>query len=295
VSFDIAEGQTVALLGPNGAGKSTFVRILSTLLVPNSGRATVCGFDVVRQPEMVRSVISLTGQSTAVDEYLTGEENLRLVARLWRVPPGDANQRTRELLDRFELAPAARKPVRHYSGGMRRKLDLALSLMVRPRVLLLDEPTTGLDPRSRLAMWEIVEQLNATGVTVLLTTQYLEEADRLASNVVMIDQGRIVAQGTPAQLKRNMAGSRVLLQFADDATRRLAANALGPRAHWQPGVLPTLEVDGGTGTDSLRELLNDLATACVPVDHVSLHEPTLDDVFLALTGNSRESAEAART
>ncbi len=293
IDLDVPEGSTVALLGPNGAGKTTLIRILATLLAPDSGRATIAGHDVVREPHQVRQVISLTGQFTAVDELLTGEENMRLMTRLWNLRGTEGIRRGQALLERFDLQTARKRQVRHYSGGMRRKLDLALSLVARPRVLFLDEPTTGLDPRSRLAMWETVRELARNGTTVLLTTQYLEEADQLAGMIVMIDHGRILAQGTPGELKREIFGARVGLHFGSDALFQQAACLLGGRATADATIHRSLLVETGTGTDIVHALLNELADANVRVERMSVHEPTLDDVFLHLTGRNAAPGKAA--
>lgn len=230
VDLTVCEGSVVAVLGPNGAGKTTLVRILSTLTMPDSGTATIAGHDVVREAGKVRAVISLTGQHAAVDELLTGAENMRLMTRLWHLDCTAGKRRSQDLLERFDLLPARNKPVKDYSGGMRRKLDLALSLIAHPRVLFLDEPTTGLDPRSRIAMWEAVRELTANGTTVLLTTQYLEEADQLANSIAMIDGGRVIAEGTPASLKRTISGDRVDLFFANEAMYQKASCVLWLRA-----------------------------------------------------------------
>jgi ABC-2 type transport system ATP-binding protein len=283
----------VALLGPNGAGKTTLVRILATLISPDAGGATIAGHDLVREPERVRSAISLTGQYAAVDELLTGEENMRLMTRLWHLDRNEGKRRGQDLLERFDLMDARRKQVKDYSGGMRRKLDLAISLIARPRVLFLDEPTTGLDPRSRFTMWEVVRDLTASGVTVLLTTQYLEEADQLADEITMIDGGRVIARGTPESLKRQIGGDQVELQFASEAMYLKAAWVLGASAIAHVSVPRTLHVDSGPGTEHIRLLLNDLSDANVQVERMCLHEPTLDDVFLKLTGRPVVVEEAA--
>jgi ABC-2 type transport system ATP-binding protein len=292
LTLTVPSGAVVAVLGPNGAGKTTLVRILTTLLRPDAGTATIAGHDVIREPDTIRSLISLTGQYAAVDELLTGEENLRLMTRLWRLDRATSRRRIRELLEQFELVEASSRPVRTYSGGMRRKLDLALSLLPEPRVLFLDEPTTGLDPRSRIAMWDVVRQLAASGLTVLLTTQYLEEADQLADAIALIDGGRLIAEGTPAQLKRRISGEIVEIGFADEPTLQRAATLLGPRAtpHLSTPCTLTAGIDG---PGDIRDLLNALEHAGVRPERLAVTEPTLDDVFLSLTGQPTPAQKAA--
>ena len=274
-----------ALLGPNGAGKSTMVRILSTLVPPDAGRVTVAGHDVVRQPKRVREVIGVTSQYAAVDELLTGEENLLLMARLGRFGRSDARRRAGELLEQFDLVDARKKLVRTYSGGMRRRLDLAVSLIGRPPVIFLDEPTTGLDPRSRLVVWDTISDLVGTGTTILLTTQYLEEADRLASRITFIDHGAVVAEGSPAQLKSRIATEQVELHFANPADFAKGRAELG-QTHADEGER-TIAVDTDGSAEQVRAVLDRLALAAVPVQRLSLRRPTLDDVFLELTGGPR--------
>jgi ABC-2 type transport system ATP-binding protein len=282
IDLDVPEGQVFALLGPNGAGKTTLVRILATLIDPDGGTATVAGHDVVRAPRRVQSAISLTGQSAAVDELLTGEENLVLLGRLRRLGRRAARRRAAELLAQFDLVDAGRRLVRTYSGGMRRRLDLAVSLVRTPRVLFLDEPTTGLDPRSRQTTWAAVRALAADGVTVLLTTQYLEEADQLADRVAFLDNGALIAQGPPAQLKSRLAGERVELRVGESDAVRRAVTLLGDGARGdQPRGTVTVPTDGSA--KQVRELLNRLDGAGVPVDGLAIHRPTLDDVFLTIT------------
>lgn len=292
VSLTLPAGSVLALLGPNGAGKTTLINILSTLSLPDAGIATIGGYDVVHHPEQVRSIISLTGQFAAVDDLLTGDENLRLLGRLWHLSPGDVQSRSQDLLDRLGLSDARSRLVKTYSGGMRRKLDLALSLLSQPQVLFLDEPTTGLDPRSRLALWEIVRSLAADGMTVFLTTQYLEEADYLADQIAVIDGGRIIATGTPAILKRDLARSQVILTI--DAAERIpqAIALLGTNAAHDPAQPTVLRVPID-GPNDLRHLLDDLDRANISLTHVTLQEPTLDDVFFTLTGHSTQNEEAA--
>ncbi|MBW6437249.1 ATP-binding cassette domain-containing protein [Actinoplanes hulinensis] len=279
IDLHVPEGSVFSLLGPNGAGKTTMVRILATLIRADAGVARICGHDVAREPGRVRAVIGMTGQFSALDDYLTGEENLLLMAGLNHLPRSERRRRTEELLDRFGLAEAARKPAVTYSGGMRRRLDLAMGLMGRPKVIFLDEPTTGLDPRSRRDMWQIVRELTGQGVTIFLTTQYLEEADQLADRIALLDHGRLVAEGTPAELKRLVPGGHVELRFADHRALAEAAAAL----EMESGEELVLRVPGGNRTRTLRELLGRLDAAAVEVETLSVHTPDLDDVFLAVT------------
>jgi ABC-2 type transport system ATP-binding protein len=274
LDLEIEAGEVFALLGPNGAGKTTTVRILSTLLAPDGGAARVAGHDVVSQRRAVRTAISLTAQEAAVDGVLTGAENLRMMARLRRVPNG--KQRTRELLERFDLADAADRRVATYSGGMRRRLDLAMSLVSSPEVIFLDEPTTGLDPRSRLAVWEAVQALADEGATILLTTQYLEEADRLAGRIAVVNEGRIAALGTAEELKSRVGEETLELIFADTAARD-AAHARLEAGH---ADALSLRLPAG-GPDDVRRALD--ALDGIPIARLELHKPTLDEVFLALT------------
>ncbi|MFF5985748.1 ATP-binding cassette domain-containing protein [Prauserella flavalba] len=288
VDLEIPTGQVLGLLGPNGAGKTTTVRILTTLLLPDSGEAEVAGHDVLADPDGVRRSIGLSGQYAAVDENLTGFENLYLVARLYGQRKPQARKRSRELLARFRLDEAADRPAKGYSGGMRRRLDLAGALVAEPSVVVLDEPTTGLDPRGRIEMWEVIEQLVATGATVLLTTQYLEEADRLADSVVVIDRGRVIARGTPDELKNQIGGERLELVMATADEVPLAVRVLGEVGSGEPTVderSRRVEVLVDTGTKALVEALRRLDAQDVVVQDAALHRPTLDDVFLSLTGH----------
>ena len=285
VDIAVPRGTVFSLLGPNGAGKTTTVRILATLIRPDGGRARVAGFDIARQRRQVRGAISLTGQYAAVDELLTGEENLRLMGRLAGLDRSAARRRAGELLDQFDLAEAGRRRVATYSGGMRRRLDLAASLVGHPSVIFLDEPTTGLDPRSRLAMWQVITGLVGSGVTVFLTTQYLEEADRLADRISLIDGGRVVAEGTPAQLKQRFADQRLELELADagafeEVSRRLGARAIAR----DPERLSISTATDGTAAQ-IRALLDDVDPDRRAVRTFAVHSATLDDVFLALTGH----------
>jgi ABC-2 type transport system ATP-binding protein len=292
----VKEATVVGLLGPNGAGKTTAIRILTTLLVPDSGRAAVAGHDVVREAQLVRSVIGLTGQYAAVDEDLTGRENLVLVGRLSRMPTGAASDRAGELLDGFELADAADRTLRTYSGGMRRRLDLAASLMVAPPVLFLDEPTTGLDPRSRLQLWEVINGLRAEGTTIVLTTQYLEEADQLADRISVLDLGRIIAEGTADELKRQVGGDVVDLQLADRSHTALAATALARAFGVEHGEITVddelgeVRVPVASGANALIDAVRALDAEHVPVADLGLRRPSLDDVFLSLTGHHVEES-----
>ena len=287
VDLEVTEGSVLGLLGPNGAGKTTLVRVLATLLRPDGGRAEVFGLDVVHEAAKVRELIGLTGQFAAVDELLTGRENLRLFGRLFHLPRGEAAVRADELLGRFDLADAGDRPVKNYSGGMRRRLDLASSLITRPRILFLDEPTTGLDPRSRVAIWAIVRELVREGMTLLLTTQYLEEADQLADRIAVIDHGRVIAEGTGDELKDSVGASmvEVRLEHAEDRDRaREALLAVGceePQSADHPGELVMLAKNG---VGSVAAAATALEGAGVRVSDLSLRRPTLDDVFLELTG-----------
>jgi ABC-2 type transport system ATP-binding protein len=290
VDLSVAEGTIFALLGPNGAGKTTMVRILSTLIRADAGDVRVGGHDVAGDPDAVRSLIGVTGQFSAVDNLLTGEENLRLMADLRHLGRDAGRRRIAELLERFELADAAGKPLSTYSGGMRRRLDLAMTLVGNPTVIFLDEPTTGLDPRSRRTMWQIIRELVADGVTILLTTQYLEEADQLADQVAVLDHGRIVAQGTPAELKRRIPGGHVRLHFTEPQALQSAVDLL-PDASPDLDQL-ILQVPGAGSVAALRQVLNELDDARIDVEHLSIHTPDLDDVFFAVTGHA--SSERAR-
>ncbi len=282
VDLTVSPGTVTALLGPNGAGKTTAVHILSTLVRPDGGTAFVNGCDVVRDPDGVRAAIGLTGQFSAVDGLLTGEENLLLMARLRHLGEKRSRVRAAELLEQFDLAEAARKPLASYSGGMRRRLDLAMTLVATPSVIFLDEPTTGLDPRSRHTMWDIVRDLVAEGTTVLLTTQYLDEADELADRIAVLDGGRIVAEGTPDELKRLVPGGHIRLRFADAEALDSASRLLDGSTPDDAALALTVPTSGGVA--ALRRLLGRLDAAGLEVDDLSIHTPDLDDVFFALTG-----------
>ncbi|MFF8839324.1 ATP-binding cassette domain-containing protein [Streptomyces sp. NPDC015130] len=284
IDLTIPEGTVFALLGPNGAGKTTTVQILSTLIAPDDGRARVAGHDLAERPERVRDVIGVTGQFAAVDNLLTAEENLVLMADLRHLPRPEGRRRSAELLRRFDLAEAARKPVSTLSGGMRRKLDLAMTLVGDPRIIFLDEPTTGLDPRSRRTMWEIIRELVADdGVTIFLTTQYLEEADQLADRIAVLDQGRLVAEGTSEELKRIVPGGHIRLRFASPGELDAAARHFGAAAR-DPEEL-TLRIPSDGGIPTLRAVLDVLDGAALRAESLTVHTPDLDDVFLTLTGH----------
>ncbi|MFC4048777.1 ATP-binding cassette domain-containing protein [Actinomadura syzygii] len=300
VDLAVPEATIFSLLGPNGAGKTTTVQILSTLLRADAGEVRVAGFDLARQADDVRGAIGVTGQYSAVDKLLTGEENLLLMADLRHLSRRDGRRRAAEMLERFDLVDAARKPAGTYSGGMRRRLDLAMTLVGDPRLIFLDEPTTGLDPRSRRTMWGIVRELVAGGVTVFLTTQYLDEADRLADHIALLDHGRLIAEGTADELKRLIPGGHVSLRFTDDDALKDALDALG-RGFVDPSDDDrlTLQVPSDGGVASLRELLARLDAAGVEPSDLSVHTPDLDDVFLTLTGrdpgqNTDQKAEVSR-
>jgi len=293
VSLTVREGSVLGLLGPNGAGKTTAVRVLTTLLRPDSGRASVLGIDVVADPTSIRRVIGLAGQYAAVDEKLTGRENLRLVGRLYHLPRHEVAARADALLERFALTDAADRVAKTYSGGMRRRLDLAASLVNRPRVLFLDEPTTGLDPRSRLGLWEVIEDLVRDGTTLLLTTQYLEEADRLADRIAVIDGGRVIAEGTSDELKDKVGGSVLVVRLAAE-DGDAAAVALAGLGAGEPTRLPTgeLVLPAASGTALVVQAAQALDRAGLEVSELGLRRPTLDDVFLTLTGHAAEDEVA---
>jgi ABC-2 type transport system ATP-binding protein len=289
VDLSVPAGTVLALLGPNGAGKTTIVRILSTLVAADGGQVRVAGRDVAQDPVGVRAAIGVTGQFAAIDDLLTGEENLLLMAALHHLPRAEGRARARDLLARFELTDVAGQRPTTYSGGMRRRLDLAMGLLGRPTVVFLDEPTTGLDPRSRRAMWDIVRELVASGVTILLTTQYLEEADQLADHIAVLDEGRIVAEGTAEELKRRVPGGHVRLTFATAVALEKAQQAL-PTASADPDALALAVPHAGQVAD-LRQLLAQLDSASIEVEDLTMHTPDLDDVFLALTGSSTRTTD----
>jgi len=294
LSLDVEEGTVLSVLGPNGAGKTTVVRILATLLAADSGTATVGGIDVAKHPDKVREIIGLSGQYAAVDEILTGWDNLVMFGRLYHLDKKAAMKRADELLERFSLTDSARRPIKTYSGGMRRRLDLAASLIVKPKVLFLDEPTTGLDPRGRQEMWGVIEELVTGGVTLLLTTQYLDEADQLADDIVVIDHGRVIARGTSDELKRRTGGERLEVVVAEDhisTTMEILSRVSGSEASLDEG-LRKISAPVTTGATALIEVLRSLDSAGIHPLDVGLKRPSLDDVFMSLTGHVAEDAEA---
>jgi ABC-2 type transport system ATP-binding protein len=297
VDLEVEQGTVVGLLGPNGAGKTTAVRILATLLRPDAGRATVAGFDVVRQAQELRRVIGLSGQYAAVDENLTGRENLWMFGRLYQLRSAESAHRAGELLEQFDLADAGDRVVKTYSGGMRRRLDLASALIGRPRLLFLDEPTTGLDPRSRLGMWDVIRTLVREGTTLLLTTQYLEEADELADSIAVIDHGKIIARGTADELKAQVGGERIEVVVHDRADLPRAEEVLARDGSGQWSLdehTRKLTVPATGGAGKLVEVVRDLGEAGVEIDDIALRRPTLDDVFLALTGRATAEDDTSR-
>jgi len=291
IDLDVAAGTIFSLLGPNGAGKTTTVNVLTTLTKADAGTVRVAGHDVATETKAVRAAIGVTGQFAAVDELLTGQENLQLMAALKRLSPDEGKRVVADLLERFDLTESAQKMAATYSGGMRRKLDLAMTLVGKPSIIFLDEPTTGLDPRSRRTMWDIIRQLVADGVTIFLTTQYLDEADRLADQIAVLDQGRLVAQGTPAELKRQIPGSHVLLRFASDVELDSATRILAESRRDDDGDL-ILRVPSDGGAKSVRALLAQLDAHSIDIEEFSVHTPDLDDVFLALTGRTSTKVDA---
>lgn len=294
VSFDVDEGTVFGLLGPNGAGKTTVVRVLTTILKPDAGSARVLGHDVVREPDLVRTLFGLAGQYAAVDENLTGRENLVMVSRLNNMAKDLSRDRARELLEEFDLVKAADRVLKTYSGGMRKRLDVAAALVTRPQVLFLDEPTTGLDPKSRNDLWDVIEQLVAGGTTVLLTTQYLEEADRLAHRIAVVDQGEVISQGTPVELKSNFGASVLEVGFTDVAA---ATAAIGPLSelggHPAHLIATTVEMTLDGGADNVIHAIRALDQAHLTPTTFAVREPSLDDVFLSLTGRQAVAAPTA--
>jgi len=294
IDIEVEQGTVLGLLGPNGSGKTTTVRILATLLQADSGTASVGGFDVATQPDEVRSVIGLTGQYAAVDEYLTGRENLELFGRLFHLSKFDAAKRAAELLDRFDLSDAADRGIKGYSGGMRRRLDLAASLIGRPNVLFLDEPTTGLDPRSRQGMWEVIEDLIAEGTTVLLTTQYLEEADQLANRIVVLDHGNVIAKGTSNELKSQVGGDRIEIvveSVGDVANAAALIQEFGSAPAITEDLTKTILLPVAGGSTAIVNIVRKLDENKISIADIALRRPTLDDVFLSLTGHATENTE----
>ena len=290
IDLVVPEGTVFSLLGPNGAGKTTTVRILSTLIPADRGEMYVASHDLTTDPDAVRASIGVTGQFSAVDNLLTGEENLILMADLHHLGRTKGRRLAAELLDHFDLAAAAKKPAATYSGGMRRRLDLAMTLVGNPRLIFLDEPTTGLDPRSRRSMWQIIRDLVASGVTILLTTQQLDEADELADRIAVLDQGRIVAEGTAAELKRRIPGGHIRLEFAGPDALRSAAHLIESSTPEEETL--SLKVPSDGDVRSLRALLSRLDAVSLEVEHLSIHTPDLDDVFFAFTGRTQEEIPA---
>lgn len=291
VNFTVERGKIMALLGPNGAGKTTTIKILSTLLLPDGGNAAINGHDVVTNDSETRASIGLTGQYAAVDEYLTGEENLFMMGRLYRLSKTDTTQRTKALLKQFDLVEASVRPVKTYSGGMKRRLDLAMSLIASPPIIFLDEPTTGLDPRSRLTMWEIIKKLAKNGTTILLTTQYMDEADVLADNIVVIDNGKVIAEGDASSLKAKVGSDHLDIIIGKKSSLAAAENALTRDKPTVNADSRTVSIATKTGVTKLKQVLATLENAKIDVESVSLRRPTLDDVFLSLTGHGTTKEE----
>ncbi len=295
VSIDVAAGSVFALLGPNGAGKTTLVRILTTLLEPDAGRGTVAGYDVVSQRTELRNIIGLAGQFAAVDEHLTGRENLEMVGRLYHLGAAIARRRAGELLERFSIDGAADRRVKTYSGGMRRRLDLAASLVAEPEVLFLDEPSTGLDPRGRNELWTVIREIARAGTTVLLTTQYLDEADQLADRIAVIDLGRLIAEGTAEHLKRQTGGEVLTVTVAENQLTDTVASVLGRHADERPQVdaeVGRVSISVTNGAGSLATIVRELDATGVSISGIELREPSLDEVFLALTGHAAQPTPA---
>jgi ABC-2 type transport system ATP-binding protein len=293
VNLSVKRGTVLALLGPNGAGKTTAIRILSTLLQPDGGQVLINGYDAIKQDAEARGSIGLTGQYAAVDGYLTGEENLFMIGRLYRMSKTDATNRTQELLKQFDLVEASTRVVKNYSGGMRRRLDLAMSLIASPPIIFLDEPTTGLDPRSRLAMWDMIKKLVEGGTTILLTTQYMDEADHLADEIVVIDSGKVIAEGTADQLKAKVGSDRLEIAITEKSDFVAAQKAIGSRKLQTNPERRVLSLATKGGVNELKQVLQQLEAANVVVESVELRRPTLDDVFMSLTGHgtAQESDE----
>jgi len=291
VNLQVERGTMLALLGPNGAGKTTTVRILSTLLGYDAGTVTVEGHDVKKHADKVRSVIGLTGQSAAIDELLTGRENLVMMGRLYRLTAQSAKERSEELLKEFDLVAAADRPAKTYSGGMRRRLDLAVSLIATPPVIFLDEPTTGLDPRSRLVMWDIINKLKEQGTTILLTTQYLEEADQLADKIVVIDGGKVIAEGTAKELKAKIGNDLLELSFASQKAFDAAVKILGKKVTDTNSKDKSVSLSLKDTATDVRHVLDALSKANIKLENMAIHKPTLDDVFLSVTGKKKQTSE----
>lgn len=294
INLEVKRGTMLALLGPNGAGKTTTVRILSTLLDFDGGKVTIEGFDAIKEADKIRMVIGLTGQSAAVDELLTGRENLIMMGRLYRLTKASAIARANELLQDFDLVDAADRPAKTYSGGMRRRLDLAVSLIATPPIIFLDEPTTGLDPRSRLAMWDIIRKLMAGGTTILLTTQYLEEADQLADRIAVIDGGKVIAEGTATQLKRKVGKDRLELLFKNRATMTAAQALLGKTVVDSNEKEHSLTLTINDTNKDVKQVLDALSKENIHLESMAVHKPTLDDVFLSITGKQTMTEETEK-
>ncbi|MEI2765821.1 MAG: ATP-binding cassette domain-containing protein [Dermatophilaceae bacterium] len=295
VSLAVPEGTVTGLLGPNGAGKTTAVKVLTTLVRPDSGTARVAGIDVIARPEQVKRVIGSSGQYAAVDENLTGLQNLEMVGRLYHLGIGPARRRARELIEMFDLQEAGDRPVKGFSGGMRRRIDLAAAIVINPRVLFLDEPTTGLDPRSRIMLWGVIKSLVAGGTTVLLTTQYLEEADHLADAICVVDQGRVIAEGTADELKGRVGGHRIVVALVDAADAAAGREILARHGDGEVTVGDSgrdLDVPVRRGPDTLREVLAELSVRGIRLHDAGIRRPTLDDVFLTLTGHHAQEVDA---
>ncbi|MHA7191482.1 ATP-binding cassette domain-containing protein [Arthrobacter sp. MDT2-16] len=298
MNLSVPRGTVKALLGPNGAGKTTVVKILTTLIQPTAGTAQIDGIDVLRDPKAARRIIGVSGQYAAVDEGLTGFENLEMVGRLYHLGPRESKRRAQELIDQFELTEAGNRPVKGFSGGMRRRIDLAGALVIKPKILFLDEPTTGLDPRSRLAMWGIIKDLVNDGTTLLLTTQYLEEADQLSDDIAVIDGGRTIAEGTADELKSQIGGHRVVVSLVDAAHAGAAREILGRHGDGEPGIGGdgrTVEVAVTDGPRALQYILSDLGESGIDLHDAGMRRPSLDDVFLTLTGHRTEDVDEATT
>lgn len=296
LSLTVAQGTVRAILGPNGAGKTTTVKVLTTLTRPDSGEVRIDGIDVVKHPDQIRRIIGASGQYAAVDENLTAFENLAMIADLYHLGRSRARQRSRDLIERFDLSDASSRPVKGFSGGMRRRIDLACAIVNEPKVLFLDEPTTGLDPRSRNALWDIIRELVGAGTTLLLTTQYLEEADQLADSISVVDHGTVIAEGSPDQLKHQTGGHRVALTLADETDIATAVAVLRSRGVGAPVIASdgrTVEVPVAAGTEALQLALMDLAASRVELLDAGMRRPTLDDVFLQLTGHRSTTADGA--
>lgn len=293
INFSVPRGSILAVLGPNGAGKTTTIRILSTLLPKSGGEALVNGYDVEKHAGDVRASIGLTGQFAAVDEYLTGEENLAMMGRLYRLSKSDTKKRVADLLAQFDLVEASKRPVRTYSGGMKRRLDLAMSLIAAPPIIFLDEPTTGLDPRSRLTIWEMIKVLAKSGITILLTTQYMEEADQLADNIIVIDDGRVIAEGTADELKNKVGSDRLEVVVGRSGNYEAARKLLDDGTLQADPDRRILSVATKGGVQKLKEVLQALESANVAIESISLRRPTLDDVFLTLTGHAATQEDEA--